>query len=153
MTYAARLLLLMLSCVVFTACSGTSVSDSWSDQSYKGQIRNVYIIGIAKNDLNRMIFEDNFEDRLASEGISTVASYQDLLSTDQEIGREDIIRRMRANDCDTVLLTRVISQRKKPYQVAGDLTSTLQDHIMEEWDPTPDPITIIAGPVITVTET
>jgi len=113
MTVLTRLLGLVLTGLLMTACSGTKTSDSWSSQSYKGQIKNVYIVGIAKNELNRMIFEDTFESRLTSEGVKAISSYKDNLPTNQEIDREDIIQRMRNNNCDSILLTRLVGQRKK----------------------------------------
>jgi len=112
-TVSTRLLGLLLTVLLVTACSGTETSHSWSSQSYKGQIKNVYIIGIAKDDLNRMVFEDSFESRLSSEGVKAISSYKDLLPTNQKVDREDIIQRMNINGCDSVLLTRVIGQKKK----------------------------------------
>jgi hypothetical protein len=112
-TLSKRLLSLILFGLFMAACSGTKTTGSWSDQSYKGKIKNVYIIGIAKKDINRMIFENSFESRLASEGIKAIASYTDLLSTNQEVDREDIIQRMRNNNCDSVLLTRLVGQKTK----------------------------------------
>ena len=75
----------------FSACSGTKVSDSWSSQDYKGKIKNVYIIGIAKNDLNRMMFENNFIRRLAEEGVKATPSYPDL-PKDMEAEKDSIDR-------------------------------------------------------------
>ena len=97
---------------LIAGCAGTKMSDSWTSSSYQGPIKKAYIIGIAKNDFNRMVFEDTFENRLTSEGVEAIASYKDLL-TNLEAEREEIIQRMKANDCDSVLLTRVVSTRKK----------------------------------------
>ena len=119
MTSATRLLGLVLIGLLATACTGTKTSDSWSDQSYKGQIKNVYIIGIAKSELNRMLFEDTFKKRLTGEGVKAVSSYTDLLSSNEEVEREDIKKRLLANNCDSVLLTRVVSQRTKSSMSGG----------------------------------
>lgn len=124
MTVLKRLLSLMLFGLLMAACSGTKTTGSWSDQSYKGQIKNVYIIGLAKKDMNRMIFENTFESRLTSEGIKAIASYTDLLATDQEVDREDIIQRMRNNNCDSVLLTRLVGQKTKGSLSSGKGTYT-----------------------------
>lgn len=110
MTVLTRLLGLLLAGCFLTACSGTSVKSSYLSPDYKGQIKNVYIIGIAKNDINRMLFENTFYSRLASEGISAIPSSTDL-PKNQEADRELIIQKMRANDCDSVLLTRVVDRR------------------------------------------
>jgi hypothetical protein len=112
MNILTRLLGLVLAGLLATACAGTKTSESWSDQNYKGKIKNVYIIGIAKNELNRMTFEDTFESQLISDGVKAISSYKDNLPTNQEVDREDIIKRMRTNNCDSVLLTRLVGQRK-----------------------------------------
>ena len=110
MTILTRLLGLVLTGLLTTACSGTKMGDSWSSQNYKGQIKNVYIIGIAKSELNRMVFEDTFESRLTSEGVKALSSYKDL-PANQEADQDTVMQRMRANNCDSVLMTKVISQR------------------------------------------
>ena len=112
MNILTRLLGLVLVGLLATACAGTKTSESWSDQNYKGKIKNVYIIGIAKNELNRMTFEDTFESQLISDGVKAISSYKDNLPTNQAIDREDIIQRMRTNNCDSILLTRLVRQRK-----------------------------------------
>jgi len=124
MTVSTRLFGLLLIGLLVTACSGTKTTYSWSDQSYKGQIKKVYIIGIAKNDLNRMVFEDTFESRLTSKGVKAISSYKDNLPTNQEVNQEDIIQRMRNNNCDSVLLTRLISQQTTAYISGGQKSYT-----------------------------
>jgi len=114
MTNLMRLPGLVLIGLLVTACagSGTKTTDIWSNQRYTGEIKKVYIIGLAKDDPNRMLFEDAFENRLTSEGVKAISSYKDLLPINQKLDRQDIIRRMRNNDCDSVLLTRLVGQRK-----------------------------------------
>ena len=118
-----KLLVISLAGIFATACSGTKVSDSWSSQDYKGKIRNVYIIGIAKNDLNRMMFENNFIRRLTEEGVKSTPSYPDL-PRGMEAERDSIIRMMRANNSDSVLLTRVTGQETKATFTSGSRGAT-----------------------------
>ena len=110
MTIATRLLGVLFVGLLVTACSGTKTTESWLDQNYKGQVKNVYLIGIAKNETNRMIFEDAFEKHLVSEGVKAVSSYKDL-PQNHETDPEAIKQRMRTNDCDSVLLTRIVGKR------------------------------------------
>lgn len=124
MTHMTRLLGLVLSALLLTSCSGTRTSESWTSPDFRGQIKNVYIIGVAKSELNRMVFEDTFEKGFTGQGIKAVASYQDLLPTDQEVDREDIMQRMRNNGCDSVLLTRLIGQRTEASITGGRKTYT-----------------------------
>ena len=116
-------LVLCIASIFAAACSGTKVSDSWSSRDYKGKIENVYIIGIAKNDLNRMMFENNFKRRLTEEGVKSTQSYPDL-PRGMEAEKDSIIRMMRANNSDSVLLTRVTGQETKATFTSGSRTTT-----------------------------
>lgn len=107
-----RLFGLLLIGALVTACSGTKVSSSWSSKDYKGPIENVYLIGIAQNDFNRMHFENTFYQKLKDRGVKAIPSSIDL-PQGQEAEREMIIQQMKVNDCDSVLLTRVLERRTK----------------------------------------
>ena len=129
------LAVLMVSSLL-TACAGTKTTDSWTNQSYKGQIKNIYIIGLAKDELNRMAFEDTFESLFIRQGVKAVSSYKDLLPLSQKQDREDIIQRMTALNCDSVLLTRLVGKRK-----SGSITSGKGTYVYSprpySGDPTP----------------
>jgi hypothetical protein len=100
----------MLIGLLAVACSSTTMSGSWSDTGYKGQIKNVFIIGVAKDELNRRIFEDTFSNKLGPQGVKTVSSYRSF-SASEKVDRETIVEAMTANGCDSVLLTKLIGQR------------------------------------------
>jgi len=118
MTILTRILGVMLIGLLAVACSSTTMSGSWSDTSYKGQIKNVFIIGIAKNEMNQRMFEDTFGNKLSSQGIKTVSSYKNISST-EKVDRETIIQAMTANGCDSVLLTRLTGQRTETVSSPG----------------------------------
>lgn len=112
MSFYTRQLGLVLVGILMAACSGTKTTDSWSSQNYKGQVKNVYIIGIAKNESNQKIFEETFKKGLTDEGVKAVTSYNDLPKDQDANNREAIIQRMKINNCDAVLLTRLVGRRK-----------------------------------------
>lgn len=116
-----RLSLLLLSGFLLTACSTAEIVGSWSNPDYKGKISNVYIIGIAKNDSIRRIFEDTFDRQLATHGVKAFSSYKDLPG-DQESNKVIIIERMKKNGCDSVLLTKLIGQRKETVTTPGTVS-------------------------------
>ena len=118
MKVLVRVLFILLAGFLTTSCSGTKVSDSWSSQTYKGEIQNVYIIGIATNDHRRMMFENNFIRRLTEEGVKSTPSYPDL-PKGMEAEKDSIIRMMRLNNSDSVLLTRVTGQETKASFTSG----------------------------------
>lgn len=118
MTFLIRVWGVVLTGLVVVACSSTTMSGSWSSPDYKGKIENVYIIGISKNEINRRIFEDTFGRQLASHGVKTVSSYNDL-PANKEANREDILKAMTDNGCDSVLLTKLVSQRTETVTSPG----------------------------------
>jgi hypothetical protein len=100
------------------ACSSTYMSGSWSDPSYQGQIKNVYVIGVAKQEINRRIFEDTFVRQFGTAGVKGISSYKDLPS-DKEMDHEIIKQRMIANGADSVLITKLINQRTETVTSPG----------------------------------
>ncbi len=112
---------LILIVVIVVACSSTTMDGSWSDPSYKGQIKNVYVLGIAKNEMNRRIFEDTFGRNLESQGVKTVSSYQSL-PKDQETNKDVIQQAMITNGCDSVLMTQLTGQRTETVTSPGYAT-------------------------------
>jgi len=120
MSNFARTLGLVLIVLLVAACSSTTLSGSWADPAFAKQIKNVYIIGIAKNETTRRVFEDAFSGKLGN--VRTVSSYKDLANS-EEATREDIIKGMTDEGCDSVLLTKLVGQRKEtvtsPGRVSG----------------------------------
>jgi hypothetical protein len=104
--------------LLVAACSSTTLSGSWADPAFKNKIKNVYIIGIAKNETTRRIFEDAFSGHLGDNGVRTVSSYKDLPNS-EEATREDIIKGMTDEGCDSVLLTKLVGQRKETVTTPG----------------------------------
>ena len=110
MVITKRLLSLALLTIFATACSSTTVKDSWVRPGYSDKVENVYLIGIAKEEDYRRIFEETFKQKLSMQDVHAVASYIDL-PQDQENNKENIIKAMTANNCDSVLLTKMVRKR------------------------------------------
>lgn len=110
MSIMNRLMGLALLGFLATACSSTTVKNSWVKPGYSDKIENVYLIGIAKEEDYRRIFEETFKRRLSGQGVRAVTSHNDL-PKDQENSRENIIKAMSANSCDSVLLTKLVRKR------------------------------------------
>jgi hypothetical protein len=110
MTILRRVMGLALLGLLATACSSTTVKNSWVKPGYTNKIENVYLIGIAREEDYRRIFEEDFKQRLSGQGVRAVASHKDL-PRGQETNQQDIIRAMKANGCDSVLLTKLARKR------------------------------------------
>jgi len=118
MALTLRLLVLLFSGLAMAACSGPEMTGSWTSSDFKGPIKKVYIVGIAKREMNRRVFEDAFSNQLFKMGVSTEASYRDI-STSQEVNKDILAQKMTKKGCDTVLLTRLIGQRKETVVTPG----------------------------------
>lgn len=111
MTFLKRLTLLMIVGLLTTACSSTTMTNSWVKPGYSEKVENVYLVGIAKEEDFRRLFEEAFKRRLTEQGVGAIASHN-ALSKSQQRNRDSIIREMTANGCDSVLLTKMIRKRK-----------------------------------------
>lgn len=118
MTLASRILALIFAGVAIVACSGPEMTGSWTSSDFKGPIKKVYIVGMAKREINRRVFEDSFNNQLFSMGVSSEASYRDF-TTIEEVNKEALAQEMAARGCDSVLLTRLIGQRKETVVTPG----------------------------------
>lgn len=105
-----RLMGLLLLGFLSTACSGTTVKNSWVKPGYSGKVDSVYLIGIAKEEDYRRIFEETLKRHLSGQGVRAVASHNDL-PRDGENDKEKIVQAMTANGCDAVLLTKLVRKR------------------------------------------
>ena len=111
MTFLKRLTLLALVGLLTTACSSSTVKNSWVKSGYSDKVENVYLVGIANEEDFRRLFEEAFKRKLTDQGVRAIPSHNDL-SKSQESNRESIIKEMAANDCDSVLLTKMVRKRK-----------------------------------------
>jgi hypothetical protein len=76
------------------------------------------VIGVARNPLNRRLFEDEFVQQLKVRGTEAIASYTvlaDKLQDDQVA----IAAKVKALGADTVLITRMVSKKTVQFYVPG----------------------------------
>jgi len=109
---------LLLGAMLLTACVATQLTAVWKDASYIGHPEKVMVIGVAKNPLNRRLFEDEFVLQLKSRGVDGVASYTvltDKLQDDQEA----IEAKVKELGADSVLITRLVSKKTVQSYVPG----------------------------------
>jgi hypothetical protein len=104
------------------ACSSTTITGSWKNKDFTGMLHKVYIVGIAKQDTTRRIFEDEFSRKLESYGATGIESYRDLPDP-QQATKELISERVAKNGADSVLMTRMIGKRTEEVMTPGRITS------------------------------
>lgn len=74
-----RLALTSVTFLLLVACSSVSVTNQWKDPAWKGPpASNVLVVGVAKGDTTRRLFEDTFTQQLRSAGLQASASYASI---------------------------------------------------------------------------
>ena len=118
LTEGLRILVLVCTASMLFACSSTDITGSWTNPDFKGEVKKIYLVWIAKDEMNRRVFEDSFSNHLFSMGVSTESSYRDIM-TSSEVDKETLAQKMAEKGCDSVLLTRLIGQRKETELIHG----------------------------------
>lgn len=120
--YRNVLFALMVFALLLAGCSSTYLAGSWKNPEYTGQVNKVYIIGIAKNDTNRRIFEDELRSQLQAYGRTGISSYQDLPAS-KETDKSVIEAKAKQQGADAVFLTRATGQRTEQVVNPGRISS------------------------------
>lgn len=118
----AGLLALVL---LLAACSSTTLTGSWKDPEFRSQVHKIYIVGIARQEINRRLFEDSFARELAPLGVESISSYRDLPPGEAD-NQDAIAARLNKNGADSILMARMTSMRTEqvtsPGYVSGSST-------------------------------
>ena len=104
--------------LLFTACATTELNSVWKDPSYQARPAKIMVIGVAKNPINRRIFEDEFVSQLKARSTDAIASYT-VLPDKQQDDREAISAKVKELGADTILITRLVSKKIVQTYVPG----------------------------------
>ena len=107
----SRLLLPALAALLLGACAATTKQASWTNPENSGvKVKSVFIIGAAKNDLNRRVFEDELARQLQARGVKAISSYQhmDLSGLEDRAGTTAKVKSLGA---ESVIIAKVVGQR------------------------------------------
>ncbi len=110
-----RLLCNPLSCLMaiallLTACASTQLHAVWRDPAYQARPAKIMVVGVAKNPINRRLFEDEFVLQLKARGTEAIASYT-VLSDKLQSDHEAIAAKVKELGADTILITRLVSKK------------------------------------------
>ena len=84
---------------------------SWADPERAGQkVRSVFIVGAAREDLVRRLFEDELARRLAAAGATGMASYQHM-DLDALDNKEATVAKVKQLGADSVIVAKVVGER------------------------------------------
>ena len=105
------LFLLCVTVPLLAACAATTKQASWTNPEKAGQkIRSVFIIGAARVDLTRRLFEDALARRLEAAGVKSITSYQHL-ELDALDNKEATVAKVKQLGADSVMIAKVVGER------------------------------------------
>ena len=104
----------LIAVLLFLAgCSSTRVLHSWKEQTRNPDtIKNILIVGVTTNDLDRRLFEDSYAAALAEAGISARPSYTELV-TERMASKDNIKSAARLMGMEYVLVTHMVKSDKR----------------------------------------
>lgn len=105
--------------LLLTACATTQVNSVWKDPSYQTRPTKIMVIGVAKNALERRLFEDEFAMQLKAHGTEAIASYT-VLSDQQQDDQAAIAAKVKELGADTILISRMVSKKTVKTYVPGN---------------------------------
>ena len=104
--------------MLLTACATTQLNTVWKDPNYQGRPAKIMVIGVARNPINRRLFEDEFVSQLKARGTDAIASYT-VLPDRQQDDHEAIAAKVKELGADTILITRLVSKKIVQTYVPG----------------------------------
>jgi len=110
---------LVLAGWMLAACSSTTLTSSWKDESHAGQpLDKVFVVGATDPERNRRILEDEFVRQLQSRAVEGVSSYR-LLPTEAMLSKQGVESKIRGKGFDAVLVVSLLNRRTEVVQHAG----------------------------------
>lgn len=121
----SQTVVLLLFSTILSSCSTNRLLSSWNDPSYgESSIATVLIVGIAKDETKRRIYEDTFVDSLTQINTKSVASYT-ASKQSIEPSEEALRNVIKKTGAKTVLITHMVSANEKEfYQPSNRIIGT-----------------------------
>ena len=105
--------------LVLTSCSATTMSAVWKDPNYQGgELKKVLVVGVAKDDAIRRLFEDEFTARLKTHGTDAYPSYS-LIPSAEMLDEDTVNAKIENLGMDAVLVTRFVNRKKETVYTPG----------------------------------
>lgn len=120
------LALVTLTLVFGCATGGTKLIQVWKDPMYGSVLDNVLVIGVAKTDTRRRVFETEMSRVFRENGVRATPSFQLVPETDK-IDKESIKAAIQGKGFEAVLVTRLLSIDEKVEYVEG------RTYVVDHW--------------------
>lgn len=101
--------------LVLSSCSASRLLSTWQSQiAEQFTTQSILVIGIAKDETKRRIYEDTFSDSFQAIGVKAVPSYtvsKQPISPDETVLRGIVAK----SGCDSVLITHIVGATEKEF--------------------------------------
>ncbi len=102
---AIRSLLLIVALLLVSACSSTKLVQSWHEPSFTGPaVKNVMIMGLFRDPLDRRFFEDEFVDKFSAAGVQAIPSYTLIPNPEDYDEEKEVAAAVKQAGVDAVLI-------------------------------------------------
>lgn len=100
--------------LLLSGCATTRFTGVWHDESYQGgPIKSIMVVGLARNELNRNIFESAMVKAFDAQGVHAIPSRQVL--GDEAISKDNVMEAAKKANVQAVLITRLVGVKKQKY--------------------------------------
>lgn len=103
---------------LFTACATTTLTTVWKDETYRGPVGKIAVIGIFRTPAIRNVYEDEFVRRLRTHGLDAVANYT-IVPADERPDKNVVAAKLKAEGFDDVLVTRLVDKKTVQAYIPG----------------------------------
>jgi len=108
----SSIFLVLLGSLILTSCSANKLTSSWKNESLgEYKMGTVLVIGVARDETKRRIYEDTFVSNLSEAGVHAVPSYT-VTKQSVEPTKEALQEVLEKSHADTVLVTHKISRKE-----------------------------------------
>lgn len=92
-------------------CASTTISGSWKDPQYQGgPLEQVLVIGVAKQETMKRLYEDAFVAALQQQGITASPGYK-ILAPNESYDKDLLVQRVKELGFKNVLISRVAAKK------------------------------------------
>jgi hypothetical protein len=99
----------VFSLMLLSSCTNTKITSVWMDSKKAGtSFNDILIIGIAEEEHNRRLFEEEFANQLRTAGIESEVSYV-ILPQGTDINRDTVASAIEGKEIDAVIVTHLVA--------------------------------------------
>lgn len=103
--------------LAMASCATTTLDSVWKDPNYQGELDNVFVIGIARQENNRRLFEDRFVEQLKMKGKDAIASYT-IVPSLEKINKETVEKEIETSAVNAVIVTKVVNVKEESSNIS-----------------------------------